>query len=164
MNDHTRPFKPGEHRPVYPGLEDDPYALRAKLSEPSVCPTCGAVYHSGRWQWSTRPQGAKEVVCTACHRMADRLPAGYVYIDGPFALDHRAELLELVNHRAARAQAEHPMQRVMSIDTGGGTTVITTTDVHLARDLGSALRSAFQGTLEVKYSHDENLVRAYWRR
>ena len=87
MNEHTRPFKPGEHRPVYPGLEDDPYVLRAKLSEPSVCPTCGAVYHRGRWQWIARPQDAKEVVCTACHRMADRLPAGYVYIDVDACID-----------------------------------------------------------------------------
>ena len=107
MNDHTRPFKPGEHKPVYPGLEDDPYALRSKLSEPSVCPTCGAVYHDGRWQWLTRPEHAKEVVCTACHRIADRVPAGYVHIEGAFAADHRKEVLELVNHHAARRRRDH---------------------------------------------------------
>lgn len=164
MSDHARPFKPGEHRPVYPGLEDDPYALRTKLSEPSVCPTCGAVYHSGRWQWLTPPREAKDVVCTACRRTAERMPAGYVYIDGDFATSHRTELLNLINHRAARARAEHPMERIMSVETEGGTTIVTTTDVHLARDLGAALKSAFQGTLDLKYSPDENRVRAYWRR
>ena len=164
MNDHTRPFKPGEHKPVYPGLEDDPYALRTKLSEHSICPSCGAVYHSGHWQWLAPPQHAKEVVCTACRRTAERMPAGYLYIEGTFAHDHRTELLELINNRAARARDEHPMQRVMSVETEGEKTVVTTTDVHLARNLGSALKSAFQGTLDVKYSADEHLVRAYWRR
>lgn len=164
MNDHTRPFKPGEHKPVYPGLEDDPYALRSKLSEPSVCPTCGAVYHDGRWQWLTRPEHAQEVVCTACHRTADGVPAGYVYIDGAFAVDHRSEVLDLVNHHAARARAEHPMERIIAIETEGDATVVTTTGVHLARDLGSALKSAFQGTLDLKYGPGEQLVRAYWRR
>lgn len=164
MNNRTKPFKPGGHEAVYPGLESDPYRVRNKLSEPSVCPTCGAVYHEGRWQWLARPEHAKEVACSACRRTAERLPAGYVYIDGTFAAQHRVELLELIDHRAARARAEHPMQRVMSVETEGETTVVTTTDLHLARDLGSALKSAFQGALELKYSQDENLVRAYWRR
>ncbi|KAA0085049.1 BCAM0308 family protein [Trinickia soli] len=164
MSEHTRPFKPGEHKPVYPGLENDPYALRGKLPEPSACPTCGAVYEKGRWQWLSRPQDAKEVVCTACRRTAEHMPAGYVYIEGSFANDHRAEVLGLINHHAARAKTEHPMQRVMSIDTADDKTVVTTTDVHLARDLGSALQSAFQGTLDLKYSDDEHLVRAYWQR
>ena len=164
MNYHTRPFKPGEQREVFPGLENDPYLLRRKHSEPTVCSHCGAVYRDGRWQWLPRPDDAEEAICTACHRIADRVPAGYVYIDGPFAQEHRAELLQLIDRHAQRARAAHPMQRVMSIDAEDRKIVVTTTDVHLARGIGSALKSAFQGELELDYPSDEKLVRVYWRR
>ena len=33
----------------------DPYKLRRKLSEPTRCPACGAVYQEGRWQWMELP-------------------------------------------------------------------------------------------------------------
>ena len=56
------------------------------------------------------------------------------------------------------------MERIMAIDENAGKTLVTTTDIHLARDLGTALKAAFQGTLELKYSKEENLVRAYWQR
>lgn len=164
MNDRTKPFKPGDQNKVYPGLEDDPYALRRKLSEPTVCPSCGAVYQDGRWQWLDCPAHAERVACTACRRIADRLPAGYVYIDGEFAAEHRSEVMQLMRHHEERLRNEHPMQRIMSVDKEGDTTVVTTTDLHLARDLGSALKAAFQGTLDLKYSHDQPLVRVYWRR
>lgn len=164
MSDHARPFKPSEQREVFPGLHGDPYRLRRKHAEPTVCSKCGAVYHDGHWQWLARPANAEEAICTACHRIADQVPAGYVYIDGPFALAHRAELLQLIDRHAERARAAHPMQRVMSIEPGDEKMVVTTTDVHLARGIGSALKSAFQGTLDLHYQQDEYLVRVYWQR
>ncbi|KVD72636.1 ATPase [Burkholderia sp. ABCPW 14] len=164
MNHRTRPFKAGSHEEVYPGLAQDPCAMRRKLREPTVCPTCGAVFSAGRWQWLARPDDAHEHQCGACQRTAERLPAGYLHIDGPFANEHLSELLQLLRHHEERARAGRPMQRIMSIDTDGGATVVTTTDVHLARNLGSALKSAYQGSLDLKYSLDEQLVRAYWRR
>jgi len=164
MNDPKRPFKPGEHRDVYPGLEQDPYAPRGKLPEPAVCKSCGAVHQGGGWQWGAAPKGAEAVLCTACHRIADQLPAGYVHIDGEFAAAHHDEVLQLVRGHEARAKAAHPMQRIMSLNEEGGTTVVSTTDLHLARDIGTMLKAAFQGELELKYSRDESLVRVYWRR
>jgi hypothetical protein len=42
----------------------DPYRIRGKLPEPTVCPKCGAVFLDRRWQWSdTHLWGAKEAVC-----------------------------------------------------------------------------------------------------
>jgi hypothetical protein len=158
------PYKAGQHEEIFPERGNDAYKLRQKLHEPTVCPTCGAVYHEGRWQWAERPPGAAEVVCSACHRLADQIPAGYVYIEGPFAAEHREELLHLLRNHETRARTEHPMERIMAIDEDDGKTVVTTTDIHLARDLGTALKAAFQGALELKYSKEENLVRAYWQR
>lgn len=164
MSDHTRPFKAGDHAEVFPGLGHDPYRLRGKLQEPSVCPNCGVVYTGGRWQWLDRPDEAHEAVCTACRRTADHLPAGYLTIDGEFAAQHQVEIIDLLRRDEAKTRAQHPMKRIMSIEAENGTTVVATTDVHYTRDLGEALKSAFQGTLDLKYSRDEDLARVYWRR
>ena len=49
-----------------------PYKTRLKLTEPTVCPQCGAVYHEGRWHWAERPDQAQEALCQACHRSNER--------------------------------------------------------------------------------------------
>ncbi|SDD72406.1 hypothetical protein SAMN05421548_12455 [Paraburkholderia lycopersici] len=164
MKSKDQPFKAGSHENVFPDLGHDAYKMQHKLPEPSVCPTCGAVYHEGRWQWATRPPGAHEVVCPACHRIADSEPAGYVYIEGDFATQHREELVHLLRHHEEQTRAEHALERIIAIEDEAGKTVVTTTGIHLARNLASALKAAFHGTLDLKYGKDENLLRAYWRR
>ena len=49
-----------------------------------------------------RPSDADEVVCPACHRIADREPAGFVFIEGEFATQHRDELVHLLRSMHAR--------------------------------------------------------------
>lgn len=155
---------PAGHETLYEERLNDAYKLAQKLHEPSVCPTCGAVYHLGRWQWLPRPPDAKEIVCTACHRIADQAPAGYVNIDGEFSVTHRNELMQLLLHHEEFARKEHPMERIIAIEDSKEHIIVTTTDVHLARNLASALKAAFHGSLQLKYSKDENLLRAWWHR
>jgi hypothetical protein len=145
-------------------LVHDPYKVRYKPREPSVCPTCGVVYEHGVWHWKGRPEGAHEHICPACQRTKDKLPAGYVTLEGEFLAPHRDEIMQLVRNEEARAKAEHPMERILAIQQEGGKTVVTTTDVHVARRIGDALRHAYQGALEIKYSPDEYLVRVFWSR
>ncbi|RKP44188.1 BCAM0308 family protein [Trinickia fusca] len=167
MSDPARPFqaRADSHDEAIPPLEYRDFdQSHDELPEPTVCATCGAVYIGGRWQWRTRPEYAYKTICMACHRTVDLLPAGYVYIDGPFADDHLVDVLELLRRHEASAMEHNPMQRIMSVDEGGGTTVVATTGQHLAHVLGTALEAAYQGRLEVKYSHDKKLVRVYWRR
>jgi len=160
----SRPFKPGRHEQRMPEREHDAYKQPLKLSEPTVCPDCGAVYHTGRWQWLPRPAQASEVVCPACHRTRDRFPAGYVNLEGDFLQIHRDEILGLLSHHEARARNEHPMERIIAIEDEPKRITITTTDIHLARDLGQALRDAYQGDLTLRYSPDEYLLRVHWKR
>jgi hypothetical protein len=47
----------------------DPYQRQQKLSDRTVCPQCGAVYHNGRWQWGSRPEHGDETLCSACRRI-----------------------------------------------------------------------------------------------
>lgn len=159
-----RPFKAGHYQAQLAQRMFDPYKLPLKLSEPSVCPDCGAVYHLGRWQWLLRPDAAEEVLCSACHRIADHFPAGFLHISTELTPNQRDQLLHLIKHHETKASTEHPMERIMEIDEKPGHILITTTSVHLARDLGMAIEDAFHGSLQLKYSKDETLLRAYWKR
>jgi NMD protein affecting ribosome stability and mRNA decay len=142
----------------------DSYKAKGKLSEPTVCQDCGAVYHAGRWQWIEKPKDAHQTTCPACHRMRDHFPAGYVTMSGEFLAKHEDEIMRLIKHRELQEKAEHPMQRIMNIEKTKQGTLVTTTDVHLARGIGEALHHAYQGELEFHFNKDQNLLRVNWRR
>lgn len=142
----------------------DPYHARSKPREPAACPQCGVVYHAGRWQRLPRPASAHEQLCPACHRIRDNLPAGIITLSGAFAAAHGAEILNLVHNEETREASEHPLQRIMAVIREDDKTVITTTDVHLARRIGDAVASAFGGKLAFRYSPDEYLIRVDWAR
>ncbi len=143
----------------------DPYRLRVKLTEPTLCPRCGALFHEGRWLWPEhRPSGAEEEICPACRRIADDCPAGILIIEGLFAEEHREEIRGLLRNEADAEARDHPMNRVMAIATHDGGMTVTTTDIHLARRLGEALHSAYHGDLSLHYEKGEYLLRVRWVR
>jgi NMD protein affecting ribosome stability and mRNA decay len=142
----------------------DPYRAREKLPEPAVCPSCQAVYVAGRWTWNKPSADAYEHKCPACQRIQDRFPAGYVMIKGEFIGKHRDEIIALITSMEGREKAEHPLQRIMAIEDVRDGLQVTTTDSRLARGIGEALHDAYKGDLKLRYSRDENLMRATWRR
>ena len=119
-------------------LVHDAYKSQKKLAEPTQCP--------------------------ACQRVHDHFPAGYVVLKGAFLAGHREEVLQLARNREAKEKAEHPLERIMDIEEIEGGVQITTTDTHLARDIGEALHSAYRGELEYHYNKEENLLRVHWAR
>jgi NMD protein affecting ribosome stability and mRNA decay len=149
---------------IFDDVRHDPYQARRKYGEPTVCSECGAVYRSGRWQRGEAPAGARHAVCPACHRIRDRLPAGFITLEGPFFVAHRDEVLALVEHEAGRERETHPLARIMDIASEAEHVVVTTTDIHLPQRIGAALKSAYQGELAVAYGKDEYSVRVDWRR
>lgn len=142
----------------------DPYQERHKPREPAACPECGAVFHQGRWQWTPAPADAVSHLCPACRRTREKFPAGVVTLEGEFLRVHRAEILHLARNQEIAEKQEHPLQRIIEIVEGDETVTVTTTDLHLARRIGDAIHHAYQGTLDIKYSPDEYLVRILWRR
>jgi NMD protein affecting ribosome stability and mRNA decay len=142
----------------------DSYKQRGKPAEPTVCPECGAVFHKGRWQNLPAPARARKATCPACHRIRDHYPAGFLTLEGGFLGDHRDEIVHLLRHVESRERAEHPLQRIMEIDAEGGAMTVTTTDPHLARSLGEAVRHAYRGKLEFHYNPEEYMLRVRWTR
>ena len=142
----------------------DAYKSSTKMSTPTLCPQCGAVFANGRWQWLPRPAAAHREMCPACHRIHDHFPAGYVKLDGDFLAQHRTEVTQLVRNLETKEKAEHPLQRIMDIVDDDGGVLVTTTDVHLAHGIGEALHHAYKGTLDSHYNREEKLLRVSWTR
>ena len=143
----------------------DPYKLRLKLTEPTACPGCGAVYHRGRWRWGgARPDDARRESCQACHRIHDRYPAGIITLSGSFVQRHRDEILALVRHHEEVETNEHPLHRIIDIEERPESIVIRTTDIHMPRRVGEALRSAYKGQLDVRYEEEAYFIRVDWKR
>lgn len=157
-------FRPVRRDKLIQERVHDTYKARGKLPEPTVCPDCNAVHHKGRWQWLPRPEQAYEQACPACHRIRDRFPAGYVTLSGSFLGLHRDEILNLVRHHGEREAGGHPLERIIAVEPHNGGMLVTTTGIHLARSLGEALESAYQGHLEFHYNDAQNLLRVDWQR
>jgi hypothetical protein len=142
----------------------DPYKRTKKLQEPTVCPQCAAVYIEGRWCWAERPANANEELCQACHRINDNFPAGVVTLSGDFLAGHKDDIMNIVRRQEEIEMAEHPFNRIMAINPDPEQIEITTTDLHLPRRIGTALKSAYDGNLDMTYEEDGYFVRVNWRR
>jgi NMD protein affecting ribosome stability and mRNA decay len=158
--------RPRTHRQeqLLAGFAIDPYRPQRKVRGATRCSECAAVFHRGRWSWRATPSHAAAGLCPACRRIRERLPAGFVRLSGPFLQAHREELLHRVRRCEESERREHPVQRIMSIQATDGDVLVTTTDAHLARRIGDALRDAYKGELSYRYSKGEPMLRVSWSR
>lgn len=153
---------PERHDRMIQEHNHDPYKRREKMADPAICPTCGAVYEDGRWRWGLLPTAATPIVCQACERIADHCPAGVVTLTGRYAAEHGQELLALVRHQEEQEKAEHPLNRIMEIRSIADGFEVTTTDIHLPRRIGEALRRTRHGDLTLHYDKGECFARVRW--
>jgi len=143
----------------------DPYKATKKLPEPTVCPTCNAVFTGGHWQWrESWPVGARHEICHACRRTRDGYPAGILTLSGAFVTAHKEDMLQLARHQEEQEKAEHPMHRIMKIEEGRNSIVISTTDLHLPKRIGDAVHHAYKGELQSHYDESGYLLRMKWNR
>lgn len=163
--ERSAPYQPKRDSGVRPANDEDPYRPSQRPPDGTACPKCHATYHGGRWTWTAPEKDAYELICPACHRISDRFPAGYVTIKGEFFTSHKDEIVALIQGHEKQEKATRPLQRIMAIEEKkDGSTEVTTTDSHLARGIAEALHGAYKGDLKMRYSRDENLLRAIWKR
>jgi hypothetical protein len=141
----------------------DPYHPRRKPAGPIICPECGVFFALGRWQWGRPPEDATPELCPACRRTHDSLPAGSVVLHGRFAQSRHDEIISLARHQEAAEKQEHPLNRIMRIEESHDALTITTTDIHLPRRIGEALKRAHRGELQMNFDEDGYFARVDWR-
>lgn len=149
---------------ILASMETDLYGQKGKLSDPTACSGCGALYRKGRWTWSAVPADAAKTKCPACRRIADDYPAGIITLSGDFAREHGDEIRGLVAHVEEREKKEHPLNRIMAIERDGDALVVKTTNARLARGIGEALEHAYRGELDYRFTEAENVLRVGWKR
>jgi hypothetical protein len=139
----------------------DPYFSRYKPPEPASCPHCGAHFDKGRWQWGWVPEGAQPHLCPACRRIQDKLPAGVITLHHvPQQL--KDQIIGLVRNEEAAEKTEHPLNRIIAVDDAEDKVVVRTTDIHLPRRIGEALKRTYHGTLDMNFDDDGYLARVDW--
>lgn len=151
---------------VFDDQPDDPFMATRKYPDATPCGVCGSVYRGGRWQLEPRTDSPVKAAstCPACRRIADHLPAGRLTLAGKYVDAHRDELLRIVHNVASRESSEHPLNRIMSIDVLDDRIDICTTDVHLPRRIGRALKRAHDGELSITFLKDACEIDVGWRR
>ncbi|NND69979.1 MAG: ATPase [Rhodothermales bacterium] len=142
----------------------DVYRNQEKWPESTQCSSCKAIFVNGRWSWASSDEVLHNVVCPACQRIADKYPAGVIEITGPFFSEHRDEIENLFHNLEKKENAEHPLERIMAISDEDDKTIVSTTGIHLARRIGKALASAYEGSLSMRYGDDEQSVQLSWER
>jgi len=160
-------------RPIHAAIRkeyggDDPgtpYYEYRKYTEPTVCAKCGSVFKNGRWTWSPLSQGeVNKELCPACRRIRDKYPGGIVRLEGPYFLERKEEIMNLVKNEAEDTKALRPLQRIMTMEEDDKGLTIYVTYPHLARRIGEKVNSAHKGHLEFNYNEGEKFVRVFWRR
>lgn len=143
---------------------EDPYLEREKWQEPSVCPDCNAIYHKGRWQWGEAAEDAHPHRCPACSRIHDKIPAGFLTLQGDFVSGHKDEILHLIRNLETKEKAGHALERIMAVDEEGDKITVSFTGVHLAKSSGDALHHAYQGDLDIDFNERDAQIRLSWTR
>jgi hypothetical protein len=143
----------------------DPYYLKEKYSEPSICDKCNVVFNHGIFQWlDAPPKGARKIICPACRRIEDQYEGGLVLLEGQFLAEHKQEILNIIYNTEEAEKRYRPLERIMEIKDQGNRVEITTTYEHIARRIGEAVQRAYKGELRLQYPESEKYIRVYWKR
>lgn len=147
----------------------DPYLLAKAYSEPTICPSCGLVFHKKRWLRDDHlAQEVGEVAekhkCPACRKIEDHYVMGLITISGSFLANAKDEIVNLIKNQEKKETFRNPLARIMSLKILENNIIVETTTENLAIMIGKALHRAHQGELEINFSQNDKLVRVHWYR
>jgi hypothetical protein len=73
-----------------------------------------------------------------------------------------APVVRLVRHQEDAEKRQHPLNRIMGVEEEAEAIVIKTTDIHLPRRIGAAVKRAFRGRLKEEFAEAGYFVRITW--
>lgn len=143
----------------------DPYYIRERYPDPSVCEKCGVLFRNKAFEWSeTAPSSAARMVCPACRRIKDGFEGGLVTLEGDFLALHKFDILNAIGNTAKAEKSKRPLERIISLSDHGTRVELRTTYEHIARRIGEAIHKAFKGDLTIHYQTGEKYARVFWKR
>ncbi|MCX5891293.1 MAG: BCAM0308 family protein [Deltaproteobacteria bacterium] len=152
------------------GRLNEPYEL-AEGQEAAVCQECHAIYQEKRWFFDAKLfdklAGAgkvRQVVCPTCRKIKDHYVEGYLTLSGEFLVEHKNELVILLENEAAKVGKRNVGDRIIQMAPEGEKLVVETTTDKLAQHLGRAIYKAYKGELTFNWGERDKLVRVYWSR
>jgi len=143
----------------------DPYLVKEKYPDPSVCETCNVVFGKGIYKWEKEiPENAHKIICPACRKIKDNNEGGYLVLEGNFLVEHKEEITNLIKNTEKLETEKRPLERIMEFNDLGNKIEIRTTYEHLPRIIGSAIHHAYKGDLHFSYPEGDKFIRAHWKR
>lgn len=138
-----------------------------------ICPNCESVFFDKAWHHSLeedarhlrKSKHLKFKVCPACQMEKDRTFEGELVVTlSQERTAEKNEIINLIKNSDKQARAHDPMDRVLWIEYKGGEIRVLTSENQLAVRIGKKLESAFKGgSLEIKHSHGEDIIRVFWK-
>jgi NMD protein affecting ribosome stability and mRNA decay len=147
----------------------DPYLLSKAYPEPTICPTCGLIFHKKRWlQDEKLARSVSKVAgkhkCPACRKIEDHYVMGFVSITGTFFLTIKKEIVNIIHNQEKKEKIRNPLARIMSLKEKDDMIMVETTNDNLAIAIGKALKRSHGGELSVNYGNNEQFARVIWHR
>ena len=148
------------------------HSSRKRFHGPASCEECQAVFSNGRWTFDKEVLktgkfekiAPQSVICPACRQIKSGEPAGFVYIEGNFYVEHKEEIKHLLKNETKRTSQLNPLARIIEWQESETGLTVTTTNVHLAKHLGWSLKRAYDGAVRYDFSHENKSVKVYWNR
>jgi NMD protein affecting ribosome stability and mRNA decay len=147
----------------------DPYLLSKAYPEPTICPTCGLVYHKKRWVRDENllqsvSTTAEKHKCPACRKIEEHYVMGLVSITGTFFPTIKNEIINIIHNQEKKEIIRNPLARIISLNNKDNTIMVETTNDNLAIAIGKALERSHGGELNINYASNEQFARVNWHR
>jgi NMD protein affecting ribosome stability and mRNA decay len=147
----------------------DPYMDKSIYKDPTICPTCGIVYHNKIWknaphlieEFKNKKKEIHKKDCPACRKIKDGYALGIVEIEGDFIDSKKEEVHNRIKHVAGEEFIHNPLERIIKVENTENRIVIYTTTEHLAKKIGKSLSKAFKTKVDIVFSDSDKLTRVY---
>ena len=138
-----------------------------------ICPDCNCVFFDKAWHRSLdedvkhikESKSLKFKVCPACRMKRDRTFEGELVIElSKEKMGEKKEIMNIIKNSDKQAQAHDPMDRILWLEDKNNEIRIFTSENQLAVRIGKKLKASFKGSvLEIKHSHEEDVIRVFWK-